>query len=233
MSRDYKHSQRTRETRSESNKSWLWLVAGLILGGASSGLIMSKTQPSVADNPDPTSDAIATGTDTPADSNTATADGNEDGNEDAGESTALATSNLASAQDCTPVEQPAAPDEYTFYRLLPEMEIPVIEGRYNQPEVTTTAAAVPDPQEPAAPIEQPGSYLLQVASLRSEQDANSLVAKLALLGVSAHIQKITIDDEIPWHRVRVGPIDLLEDVNYTREQLREAGYASLPLRIRE
>lgn len=222
MSRDYKHTKSQPETRggrrfgngpddSDTNKtSWLWLTAGLILGG---GAVFALSPSSNQNQPDDTATAMSA------------------------EPAAVAecpTLPEPVAIECPPLATPPTPvpEEYTFYKLLPEMEIPVLENRYNEPESPNRPAVPPQTIQPETPVEQPGSYVLQLASLKQESAANSLVARLNNLGLTPHIQKISIDDANVWHRVRIGPIANLSELNSTRDQLNQAGYKPLLLKIK-
>jgi len=57
-------------------------------------------------------------------------------------------------------------------------------------------------------------------------------AELALLGIVAHIQKVTVDDKT-YHRVRVGPVDQLGQLNMLRKQLRDAKIEALVIQVGE
>ena len=50
-----------------------------------------------------------------------------------------------------------------------------------------------------------GSYILQVGSFQRMEEAERVKAKLALLGLSASIQKVAVSGGDPWYRVRLGP----------------------------
>jgi cell division protein FtsN len=52
---------------------------------------------------------------------------------------------------------------------------------------------------------------------------DNLKAKLALLGVEAKIQSVSIPDKGMVHRVRVGPLSKQEDVDRVRAQLKQDG----------
>ena len=57
-------------------------------------------------------------------------------------------------------------------------------------------------------------------------------AELALLGIVSHIQKVTVDDKT-YHRVRVGPVDQLGQLNMLRKQLRDAKIEALVIQVGE
>ena len=103
---------------------------------------------------------------------------------------------------------------------------------------TTTAAAVP--ATPAAPVTvdpaRPGadpagarppdadrvSYLLQAGAFRSQDDADGMKARLALVGYEARILTAEVNGQT-LYRVRVGPYAQLGDMNKVRAKLAESG----------
>src|SRR6266404_929607 len=89
----------------------------------------------------------------------------------------------------------------------------------------------PDPHRPApAKIERPGVYVLQAGSYRNETDADRVRAQLALQGVDARVQRVAVDADV-WHRVRIGPISNLDELNKVRRQLRAAEVDALVIRV--
>jgi cell division protein FtsN len=61
-------------------------------------------------------------------------------------------------------------------------------------------------------------------------DADSLRAQLALQGVNAKVQRVAVDADV-WHRVRIGPISNLDELNKVRRQLRAAEVDALVIRV--
>jgi cell division protein FtsN len=120
-------------------------------------------------------------------------------------------------QPATP--PPPPPRRYDFYTMLPEMEVVVPE------EEAAPQATVP-------PITNPGTYVLQVGSFRRYQEADKLKAELALAGFKAEIQKVTINNDATWHRVRLGPYNKLDDLNKVRGQLKAQGIKAILLKLK-
>ncbi len=81
--------------------------------------------------------------------------------------------------------------------------------------------------KPAAVYEP---QILQAGSFSSVSDAENLKAKLALLGVEAHIQPATIPDKGLWYRVRLGPYKTADEMNHARGFLKQNGMDSTPMR---
>jgi cell division protein FtsN len=100
---------------------------------------------------------------------------------------------------------------FDFYTLLPELEVIV-------PEDQTESPATVGGRSPAQAATVTGAYILQAGSFKRAEEADSLKASLALLGVEANIQTVTVDENT-WHRVRIGPYADLAELNQVRKRL--------------
>lgn len=111
-----------------------------------------------------------------------------------------------------PPAVPAEPVEeaypYEFYDLLPDQEVVV------PPRGDDRRAAPPPTVERA-----PGVYVIQAGAFPDFAQADAVKARLALLGIVAQIQQITVDGRT-FHRVRVGPIEDAARLKRMRDQLR-------------
>ncbi|HYW92470.1 MAG TPA: SPOR domain-containing protein [Gammaproteobacteria bacterium] len=121
----------------------------------------------------------------------------------------------------------AGKPRFDFYRLLPNFKV-VIPQREREAE--------PGPSQ-GGKVVKPGRYYLQAGAFHHYSDADQLKAKLALLGIEASIQKVTIDSQAEgkdiWHRVRIGPFNDLSRLNNTRAQLRKHGIHALVIRLQD
>ena len=72
--------------------------------------------------------------------------------------------------------------------------------------------------------------MLQAGTYRKEADANRVRAQLALQGIEAKVQRVAVDADV-WHRVRIGPISNLDELNKLRRQLQAADVDALVIRI--
>lgn len=107
-------------------------------------------------------------------------------------------------------QEPDPASRFDFYELLPKFEVVIPEeDLHARPDVAPR------------PVESPGVYVLQAGSFSGFADADRMKARLALLGIVSRIQKVSIDDKT-YHRVRIGPIDSLDQLNAMRQSLREA-----------
>ena len=115
----------------------------------------------------------------------------------------------------------AAPSKprFDFYNMLPNFEVVIPE---QEPDVKVDAA----PQV----IEKPGVYVLQAGSFSEFKDADRRRAELALHGIESRIQRVAIDDRT-YHRVRIGPISDLNELNVMRSRLHEANIDVLRIRL--
>lgn len=108
---------------------------------------------------------------------------------------------------------------FDFYTLLPEMEVKITDD--------TFATARGGARKPA----QAGPYILQVGSFRSHAEADSLKARLALVGVEASIQAVIISADETWYRVRVGPYKNIKDLQQARTNLQRNNIDFMLLRL--
>lgn len=135
--------------------------------------------------------------------------------------TAPASAPPAAARRTAPEPEPRS--RFDFYELLPQFEVVL-------PETETPVRRDGSAQPRPAPVEAPGSYVLQAGSFRRQEDADRMRATLALRGIESSIQRVQIDQDT-FHRVRIGPIGDLAELNRVREQLRDARIEVLLIRV--
>jgi len=75
-------------------------------------------------------------------------------------------------------------------------------------------------------------YFLQEGSYTSEDDAEKVKAKLALLGMVANIQPADIPEKGVRYRVRLGPYKNSADMNEALASLKSNGHNALPIHIK-
>jgi len=110
-------------------------------------------------------------------------------------------------------------NRFDFYEILPQAEVVVGD------DAAPAAGAKP------RPAQAPGSFLLQAGSFSAAADADRLKANLALLGFESHVQRVTLDGDDVFNRVRIGPIDNIDAAKRTQRQLREAGIDTLLMQV--
>ncbi len=109
------------------------------------------------------------------------------------------TAAAPAANKPAPVPEP----KFDFYKILPNKEVNISEWEEQ------------NKNNSAPTIEKGGLYVLQVGSFKTYDAADQTKARLALLGISADIQRVVINGEDIRHRVRIGPYrdpDKLEKV---------------------
>ncbi len=115
------------------------------------------------------------------------------------------------------VEEPAK--AYDFYDQLPKFEVVVPE---KEKDVKRDVRDVPETRR--------GTYVLQAGSYKNFADADRIRAQLALQGVESKVQKVSVDNDT-WHRIRIGPISKLDELNRLRATLRKADVDVLVIRV--
>ena len=111
-------------------------------------------------------------------------------------------------------------ERYDFYEMLPQFEVVVPEKDRD----------VKRDLPGAARVDRPGVYVLQAGSYRNQADAERVSAQLKLQGIDAKVQRVAVDNDV-WHRVRIGPISDLAQLNKVRKQLRAADVDGLVIRV--
>ena len=112
-----------------------------------------------------------------------------------------------------------AEPRFMFYSMLPNFEVVI-------PEEDAEVRADSEPE----PVLEPGIYVLQAGSFSQYEDADRRRANLAMQGIESVVQRVTIDDKT-YHRVRIGPIDDLDELNILRARLRVAKIDVLRIRL--
>lgn len=128
--------------------------------------------------------------------------------------------NAETGSDKTPGKDAApAENRFTFYDMLPNFEVVIPEQEHDVAADVSSQAIV-----------EPGIYVLQAGSFSTYADADRRRAELALNGIESSIQRVTIDDKT-YHRVRIGPIDDLDQLNMLRSRLHAAHIDVLRIRL--
>jgi cell division protein FtsN len=144
-----------------------------------------------------------------------------------------ATPGGTSAQTPAPLpgkagDKPAG--RFEFYDIL-EGKQPAAPGAAapgtSAPRVAPPGVAPPSGGVVAPPPEaKPGPatvFFLQVGAFQKPADADNLKAKLALTGLDASVQEVSIPEKGTMHRVRVGPFRDPEEMNRARALLSQSG----------
>jgi len=208
--------------RGETKRSWpawVWLCIGVLLGLGLSALVLVKDWAPMLRKknvPQPNAEATA-----PKEPDQAVAD--EVG------------------------KKPAAPKKsFDFYSVLPEMEVVIPDAELsakaraeqqrqqqamaqaqsgNAANGTSTSAA---PTTPAT-ADAGSRYVLLAGSYADPKSADEAKAKLALLGIVAKVQSITINGKT-WNRVIVGPYSNASETETAKSTLADNGVKAIPMK---
>jgi cell division protein FtsN len=122
-------------------------------------------------------------------------------------------------EPATKQEGPPAP-QFDFYNILPNKEINISEWVAEDLTLSSTAAE-----------DESSVYILQVGSFRQLEAADQVKAQLALLGISADIQRVVINGQDTRYRVRVGPYVEQSRLNEERRRLQENNLEFMLLKL--
>jgi cell division protein FtsN len=197
MSRDYKPSPERAKSSSKGSPFLTGLLVGILLGVAASLSVVMFIKG--GDSP--------FGVQTDKEPKTALADKIVADAKAAAEKAKLPASenNTENTDDQT---------RFDFYTILPGSESKVTKEEEDKIKAN-------DQQ----PVVQK-SYFLQVGAFQTEEEADNLKAKLALQGFEAVVQTATIPDKGIWHRVRVGPLNDLDQINKAKGDLINNGFSA-------
>jgi cell division protein FtsN len=109
---------------------------------------------------------------------------------------------------------------FDFYKILPGSESAVSEQEIKKNE------------QQADQANQAVNYYLQVGAFQTEQEADNMKAKLALLGMESVIQTASVPDKGVWHRVRVGPFTELSQTDKAKEDLTQNGFKADLIKVK-
>lgn len=120
-----------------------------------------------------------------------------------------------------PAKSAAAEEKprFDFYRILPGREEQVTERQMR--EAAKQAGASKD------------IYFLQAGSFQNPADADSVKARLALMGMEASVEPADLAGKGVWYRVRLGPFKRVDEINRIRQQLAQNGVDASLVRIKD
>ena len=116
--------------------------------------------------------------------------------------------------------------EFSFYTILPELEILISDSEIKSEKQNAKTSS----SKTIAKSTQ-SNYILQAGSFRNHDDANTLKANLALLGVESSIQSVNVKNE-SWHRVRIGPFNNTRALQDTRKTLKKNNIKTMTMELK-
>lgn len=109
---------------------------------------------------------------------------------------------------------------FDFLTIVPEIE-----------QVIPGSAAPADAGEEVLGQARGYYYMLQVAAYTDEVEANKLAEELAKTGFSSGIQRVSIQGEGDFYRVRIGPFSNFSELEKVNRQLADEGIQALRLKV--
>ncbi|KAF1051787.1 MAG: Cell division protein FtsN [Stenotrophomonas maltophilia] len=100
------------------------------------------------------------------------------------------------------------------------------------PATSATAAQAPASKPAAPPAVASAQYFLQAGSFRKQADAERVRAQVILLGHTARVESGSVKDET-WYRVMVGPFSDRAQVSSAQKQLASNGFSNVLLQQRQ
>ncbi len=186
----------------------LGMIVGVALAAGLAWFIMKSPSPFV--NPEPT-------TKSPSEVLTPTVETIRPAPQHAPETvkpeTAKTSVEAANAEAASGVEE--TKPRFEFYKVLTDKQDTTV----NTPEKSKTVENKPAPAK---------TLYLQAGSFSNESDAESLKATLAMKGIEASIQKVTVPEKGVMHRIRVGPFQNEKEMNNVRATLKLNGLEATP-----
>ena len=108
---------------------------------------------------------------------------------------------------------------FEFYKILPGADAP-----------SPQAAPKPDA---ATPPPAADALFLQAGAFQKPADADNLKARLALMGVEASVQQVSLAEKGVMHRVRIGPYANPDEMAKTRTLLAQNGIQASVVRVKD
>ncbi|MCZ6804495.1 MAG: SPOR domain-containing protein [Proteobacteria bacterium] len=98
--------------------------------------------------------------------------------------------------------------QFDFYKILPNKKVNISEWEAIEEEYASSQKE-----------EQPVLFVLQVGSFKEFKSADEIKAKLALMGITADIQRVVINGQDVRHRVRIGPYKNTNKLQQARDRI--------------
>ena len=111
---------------------------------------------------------------------------------------------------------------FDFYNILPNKELSISEWEAEAPVVELQGQA---------PEDVNSVYILQVGSFKQMKAADQVKAQIAIVGVTADIQRVVINGQDSHYRVRVGPFTDQQKLNEARSRLQQNNIKFMLLKL--
>jgi len=109
---------------------------------------------------------------------------------------------------------------FDFYQILPDMEIVIPEHEIEERRRLEGTGK-----------SKPGTFIIQIGSFRKPSQADTLKARLALLGIESTVQTVNQSGSI-WHRVKSGPYTSFRMVDKIQNRLHHNNIDSIAIKLK-
>jgi len=109
---------------------------------------------------------------------------------------------------------------FDFYQILPDMEIVIPEHEIaERRRLEGTGKS------------KPGTFIIQIGSFRKMKQADTLKARVALLGIESTVQTVNQSGSV-WHRVKAGPYTSFRLVDKLQNRLHHNNIESIAIKLK-
>ncbi len=136
---------------------------------------------------------------------------------------------VATPSQSNVTKEPETKRKFDFYTLLPELEIVIPQEETQPPKQKPSASPATTSKQQT---DYKGGYLLQAGSFQQFNEADSLKARLALIGVEANIQSVEVN-KTKWHRVQIGPSNDRNALEKLRKRLKSSQIDTILLQAKK
>jgi cell division protein FtsN len=109
---------------------------------------------------------------------------------------------------------------FDFYQILPDMEIVIPEHEIEERRRLEGTGK-----------SKPGTFIIQIGSFRKAQQADTLKARIAMLGIESKVQTVNQNGSI-WHRVKSGPYTSFRQVDKIQNRLHHNNIDSIAIKLK-
>lgn len=109
---------------------------------------------------------------------------------------------------------------FDFYQILPEMEVVIPEHEISERRRLEGTGK-----------SKPGTFIIQIGSFRKIKQADTLKARVALLGIESTVQTVNQSGSI-WHRVKAGPYTSFRLVDKLQNRLHHNNIKSIAIKLK-
>ena len=125
--------------------------------------------------------------------------------------------------------QPLAPVQFDFYKLLPQMTVPVTAPATQPGNTAAPAAPAPAKPETTTQVQPAGTLVLQISALRQLNEALHLRDQMRTEGYPTFIQPEQAGTVV-WYRVLIGPFTSLAIAQTTLKHLKDSGINAIVIK---